>query len=86
LELAAFAAGYNKFEGHAIQIIDSGWNPLFDDGYALRLAVKMDIFSSAYIHPNIAMEAHRNGGDWLSATRRAIVESAAEIGRQMKGA
>lgn len=38
LELAAKAAGYNAFPGHAAQIVDSGWNPLDDDGDALRLA------------------------------------------------
>lgn len=48
LELAAEAAGYQPWgsdcEGYPIFVVDSmpiGWNPLTDDGDALRLAVKL---------------------------------------------
>ena len=72
---------------------DSAWNPLTDDGDALRLAVKLGLgisiplankrtdvvsFSSSLVR---AVEAH---GDPYAATRRAIVRAAAEIGKGMK--
>lgn len=75
------------------------WNPLEDDGDALRLAVKLGIDVYADIPknypgaPNCA-EAQRvdvliiedfaaHNGDIYAATRRAIVRAAAEIGRNM---
>ena len=88
LEFAAKAAGYKKRFVHYL-----GWNPLTDDGDALRLAVKLGLgvsvplgykrtdvvaFSDSRIN---AIESH--GSDPLAATRRAIVRAAAEIGRQM---
>ena len=96
LELAAKAAGYNAFPGHAAQMMDSGWNPLTDDGDALRLAVdlRIDVYpwiseedptSSAMArngHGFRAIEfASKNRGCRYAATRRAIVRAAAEIGR-----
>jgi hypothetical protein len=70
-----------------------GWNPLTDDGDAFRLAVKLSI---DVMHTNInspqvhAMADHEvaciedSATDPLTATRRAIVRAAAEIGRTMK--
>ena len=62
------------------------WNPLTDDGDALRLAVKLDmgieIDSNAIIeitYPAKIIEPI--GLDPYAATRRAIVRAAAEIGR-----
>lgn len=70
------------------------WNPIDDDGDALRLMVKLGLgvsvplgykrtdvvaFSDSRIN---AIESH--GSDPLAATRRAIVRAAAEIGRNMK--
>ena len=65
------------------------WNPLTDDGDALRLAVKLSI----NIVPNYYAEWHNADGsvvreftteagdsDNFAATRRAIVRVAAEIG------
>ena len=66
------------------------WNPLTDDGDALRLAVKlrMSVFhslSDVYVVDDDGdievEEGHKR--DPLAATRRAIVRVAAEIGRQM---
>ena len=66
------------------------WNPLTNDGDALRLAVKLGIevnfarsLSRTYVNYRfIALyEMHEN--DPYSATRRAIVRAAAEIGRGM---
>ena len=65
------------------------WNPLADDGDALRLAVKckIDVVQfSLLVRADVAglpdvRELYN--GDPLAATRRAIVRAAAEIGRQM---
>ena len=89
LELAAKAVGVeldfsirgdfppyyvNERGGH------SSWNPLTDDGDALRLAVKL------YLWEPIRL-AHRDitdAVDFYAATRRAIVRAAAEIGKGMQ--
>ncbi len=104
LELAARAAGhtlgpdwYCLPEGIFINGDDrfSGteWNPLTDDGDALRLAVKLGIHIRHWVY---ACEAEDNDGrstgmiharefnsDMGAATRRAIVLAAAAIGREM---
>ena len=68
------------------------WNPLTDDGDALRLAVKLglmlDDVTKGYMSGHIV--AVSDGGtcyeprepDPYAATRRAIVRAAAEIGKQ----
>ncbi len=70
--------------------IESMWNPLEDDGDALRLAVALDLMidnSTAegwcdIIGPgNRVKECHEDHDDAFTATRRAIVRAAAEIGR-----
>lgn len=67
------------------------WNPLRDDGAALRLAVKLkiDIMRPADDSPIICawdggdFHEEKLVGDPYSATRRAIVRAAAEIVRAM---
>ena len=67
------------------------WNPLTDDGDALRLAVKLKI--DVYLDENMVETAESRGGfhsetygnDQYASTRRAIVRAAAEIGKQMNG-
>lgn len=54
-----------------------GWNPLTDDGDALRLAVKLHLLESSWLG-DMSKEA-----DPYAATRRAIVRAAAEIGESM---
>lgn len=92
LELAAKAAGYD-FEWGAQPLILATppdterpwrcWNPLTDDGDALRLAVDLGILEEA------AWINYRNGAifieglDARKATRRGITRAAAEIGRAM---
>jgi hypothetical protein len=88
LELAAKAAGLSFWQ-------ENSWNPLDDDGDALRLAVKLniDVFFHASrveghvaggrIPPVRAIEREDYGDDPYAATRRAIVRAAAEIGRNM---
>jgi hypothetical protein len=86
LELAAKAAGYvTKVESgivfvrrYRIPKIDwKEWNPLDDDGDALRLAVKLKMWTHS------GMGCFQNELDPYAATRRAIVRAAAEIGRNM---
>ncbi len=58
----------------------TAWNPLTDDGDALRLAVKLGLlnFQTELI---TALWAARKAADPMAATRRAIVRAAA-IGSQ----
>ncbi len=99
LELAAKAAGY----AFKIEVSHMGldlfcvnghlWNPLTDDGDALRLAVKLNMAvqqlpgrdkpcAEAWHNDKYARELREN--DPCAATRRAIVRAAAEIGKGMK--
>lgn len=105
LELAAKAAGLRFVWDHDEHlhgpcIIDGDgfpeeWNPLDDDGDALRLAATLGIDIewradgrvAAYRHANAngycftALESSRK--DRAANVRRAIVRAAAEIGRRM---
>ena len=81
---------------------DMFWNPLQNDGDALRLAMKLGasihvrrvdeysrIYSEVFICDLYGSEIYAVGrqehdADPASATRRAIVRAAAEIGRSMK--
>jgi hypothetical protein len=89
LEAAAKAAGYELQEtedGFEIDFDDSRiWNPLTDDGDALRLAVKLNLITGQ----DTAWHYHYGaelalGLDPLAATRRAVVRAAAAIGKEMK--
>ena len=93
LELAAKAAGEVRGEwiGNAAYFdgVLSRWNPLTDDGAALRLAVKL-LFEIDMGRGCIAIR-HSTGikileafnHDPYAAIRRAIVRAAAEIGRKL---
>ena len=70
----------------------SRWNPITDDGDALRLAVRLgiqphysDFTGNAYVRWDRGEKTDAEYGpdDPYAATRRAIVRAAAEIGRQM---
>jgi hypothetical protein len=66
---------------------DVPWNPLTDDGDALRLAVKLGMFNEGM--PN-AVElqwqlGQRHDADPYADTRRAIVRAAAAIGQSQEG-
>lgn len=92
LEYAAKAAGMPKgwFDDDLRGTYN--WNPLTDDGDALRLAVKVklwiyirDTFTDVMtetLHETFITEPH--GDDPYAATRRAIVRAAAEIGKGEK--
>jgi hypothetical protein len=64
------------------------WNPLTDDGDALRLAVKLNLSIHQHQHGagwvDVGPIKILTGGDPYAATRRAIVRAAAEIGKGMK--
>lgn len=110
LELAAKAAGIVQTgyvsEGqyhHAALLYNNEddcsvrWNPLIDDGDALRLAVHLELETytgrddsgkaEQYVGYSPAGQRIRyvyepHGNDPYAATRRAIVRAAAEIGKQ----
>ena len=67
------------------------WNPLANDGDALRLAVKLKIHISGFFDKVTTDTDERSfcenyGADPLAATRRAIVRAAAEIGKASSNA
>lgn len=95
LELAAKAAGYVLLTNGQVCSPEAGnfdWNPLTDDGDALRLAVKLGI---SIFPPQVPKQQGDfavaslpgDDGDWVqefikngdpyAATRRAIVQAAA---------
>jgi len=84
LELAAKAAGIKD----EMWLWD-WWNPLTDDGDALRLAVTLMLDICCHergAHVDGAMREHHteeSGDDPYAATRRAIVRAAAEIGKAL---
>ena len=99
LELAAKAAGIDyshdnahwKHEDHCafwsyddLCTCGARWNPLTDDGDALRLAVKILYCDQVEaIWAEVNARRHKSFEDEVAATRRAIVRAAAEIGRNM---
>lgn len=101
LELAAKAAGIGgawssarpgmrTLHSHSEDLV---WNPLTDDGDALRLAVRLDLTTRHYSGSTIAQsgapgtpcayEEESNHADPCAAARRAIVRAAAAIGQAM---
>lgn len=103
LELAAKAAGINLArDARGTYVVIDGvsgsgdiWNPLTDDGDALRLAVKLliDVIYSdqkdndAWVMAGPGIDCVEDVDGEVSrssATRRAIVRAAAEIGKEMK--
>lgn len=103
LELAAKAAGieilYDDCDDFPVTEDGNEWNPLTDDGDALRLAVKCEMLVD-FIKAGALFERYKQnnvvavgggashyepiGQDPYAATRRAIVRAAAEVGRAMK--
>lgn len=91
LELAAKATG--DFYTHPDNKIPDGlpvifyldgkqWNPLTDDGDAMRLAVKLGMDICVDTRQIVdEMESHNN--DLRAFARRAIVRAAAEIGKTL---
>ena len=110
LELAAKAAGIKVLlpvmsegmtqvailESSLVNTVPTFWQPLTDDGDALRLAVKLGMtlnidtemqtavalggWLDGEFHPTMASGTESFGDDPYAATRRAIVRAAAAIG------
>ncbi|WP_221885313.1 hypothetical protein [Pseudomonas aeruginosa] len=98
LELAARAAGIDPVLAEPINFstgVEYYWNPLTDDGDALRLAVtcglvvtpdrknQRTLVSNSAGHEYCAIYWDKLGE--MAATRLAITEAAAEIGKSMGG-
>lgn len=100
LGLAAKSAGISFFvdsRGRGMQmhanLMPTPWNPLTDDGDALRLACQLQ-FDLVLGHRGATVTlpgkrlieelCHQDSGENLACTRRAIVRAAASIGEQMK--
>ena len=101
LELAAKAAGIGLTSflgGKEHYVFPLDWNPLTDDGDALRLAVKLNIdllhetssddmgdgqSVTFPLHGDYDSITEWHKGDKLAATRRAIVRAGAVIGKAM---
>lgn len=108
LELAAKACGYDTSHRWnaerllllldppvidlCIQSVSTGWNPLTNDGDALRLAVELGISVNpgsktnrfVVVNGDCGQILEERGPDPCASTRRAIVRAAAEIGKAMK--
>lgn len=66
------------------QELATKWNPLTDDGDALRLAVTLSFIDDGD-WPAVTNEIYTHcNGDWFAATRRAITIAAAKVGKGMK--
>jgi hypothetical protein len=106
LELAAKAAGYeinfdeplNNYYPHGYDDngdVDAWWNPLTNDGDALRLAADLRLTIEVFDKQSVAHTYFANNGrlDYVMAdsrgddrrlnTRTAIVRTAARIGKAM---
>jgi hypothetical protein len=92
-EIAGFTINEILSNSLVFDEIIKRWNPLTDDGDALRLAVKLGL---QIVHYSVTskgpdrVNAGRNGSpipygdDPYAATRRAITRAAAAIGEGMK--
>ena len=92
LDLSAKAAGYKCAKNGGYIVVDGipgNWNPLSDDGDALRLAIDLELDVSlgkngAVVEFGRLQIEELDASDPYAAVRRAIVRAAAEIGRNMK--
>ena len=100
LELAATAMGY-KYMNSALwdgrDVVEYSWNPLEDDGHALRMAVKLTVDIVYDFDRVMVVFGNKDASciteyfydlpqptDRYAATRRAIVRAAVEIGKEVK--
>ena len=96
IELAAKAAGLqvkvasNSGRGLKVHGNCNWWNPLTDDGDALRLAVKLRLMVNVCPYIIIATDGNTHAEEETckqsdaKATRRAITRAAAQIGKGME--
>lgn len=90
LEMAAKAIDLHVIKyskGYGLGIDGSGvwWNPIDNDGDALRLAVKLKLDIAIDDHVQVSWWREQGTLDWVNedCCRRAIVRAAAEIGKSM---
>lgn len=83
LELAAKAAGYWNINETCGPWVGDSWDPLTDDGDALRLAVKLSLLDDPRFRHERDVLMFTKNMPKLEAHRRAFVVTAAEIGRAM---
>lgn len=102
LEMAAKAAGIDGIYDHDFdmlvlldsEVVPTMWNPLKDDGDALRLAAKLKIdiewqATNPFHEPRVEAYQRNDEGTYFCADeheddyRRAIVRAAAAIGEAM---
>jgi hypothetical protein len=90
LELAARALGarFEEVDGEGygnLHFEDGrvvfGWNPLLFSGDTFELAVHFSMFRDPAFQYTLAVE-HSRGGDSLTASKRAVVLTAAGIGKK----
>jgi len=92
LEAAARAASHEVWTDidsnlfcETLDLTEGPWNPLTDDGDALRLAVSLKLevrpgtWAIIVARDGVREEVPRNGNDDSAATRRAIVRAAAAM-------
>ncbi|MCS9380872.1 hypothetical protein N1E52_26745 [Pseudomonas aeruginosa] len=98
LELAARAAGIDPVLAEPINFstgVEYYWNPRDDDGDALRLAVRLGLVVTPDRDNQRTLVSNSAGHEYcaiywdklgeMAATRLAITEAAAEIGKSMGG-
>lgn len=76
----AYKAFMSGADLNADKDMQKRWNPLTDDGAALRLAVKLGLFTGADFYHFRSLERFAGqDADEYAATRRAIVRAAANL-------
>ncbi|MDB5885837.1 MAG: hypothetical protein JWR74_2008 [Polaromonas sp.] len=92
-ELLALAAKAIGLDGCTVKVGRKNWNPLKDDGHALRLAVRLAIdfyegedggphaYAGYFVGAGQRFAVEPHGADAFAATRRAITRAAAEIAK-----
>ena len=91
LELSAKAAGYKYAKNGGYIVVDGipgNWNPLADDGDALRLAIDLELDvslgkSGAVVEFGRLQIEELDASDPYAAVRLAIVRAAAAVGEKM---
>lgn len=86
LELAAKASGNTVYSAGGLCVRPvMHWNPLEDDGDALRLAVKLKLDIAIDDYAQVSWWSEPGSLHWVNENccRRAIVRAAAEIGKAM---
>lgn len=71
---------FGRYERFDLEKYAGPWDPLNDDGDALRLAVYLDLFGTPDFNHYLSVLSFIRGYDKYEIMRRAIVLAAAKIG------